>query len=201
MEGCLRQVPGSGGRNDLTSPSPHSGLLPMSPQPSVSLMMLLARRSDCHLRSAKSRRMSPISSRLVALVRRSQIRPKFINFCRGDVDSASEVSDDDYTVAQFPRTTNPAFRSSSPTHTHAPSQSSPSARGFSEERDIQDDDDPTPHRVNSGRPPPLNYKQNEVSVPPDYSPSQHGPLQTGTSQPVSHERHDSILPQRCTIQS
>ncbi|KAH9435818.1 hypothetical protein MCOR02_004737 [Pyricularia oryzae] len=41
--------------------------------------------------------------------------PKYINFCRGDVDSQSEASDDDnYSVAQFPRSINPAYRSSSP---------------------------------------------------------------------------------------
>ncbi|KAI9844772.1 MAG: hypothetical protein M1837_005305 [Sclerophora amabilis] len=42
--------------------------------------------------------------------------PKYINFCRGDVnDNQSEVSEDDnYAVAQFQRTINPAFRSSSP---------------------------------------------------------------------------------------
>jgi hypothetical protein len=41
--------------------------------------------------------------------------PKYINFCRGDVDSQSEVSVDlGYSVAQFPRSINPAFRSSSP---------------------------------------------------------------------------------------
>lgn len=42
--------------------------------------------------------------------------PKYINFCRGDVsDSASEASEDDnYSVAQFQRTINPAYRSSSP---------------------------------------------------------------------------------------
>ncbi|KAI5199204.1 hypothetical protein E4T38_07146 [Aureobasidium subglaciale] len=42
--------------------------------------------------------------------------PKYINFCRGDVsDNASDVSDDaHYSVAQFQRTMNPAFRSSSP---------------------------------------------------------------------------------------
>ena len=42
--------------------------------------------------------------------------PKYINFCRGDLnDTASEASEDDnYSVAQFPRTINPAFRSSSP---------------------------------------------------------------------------------------
>ncbi|KAJ4134608.1 formin-binding protein [Fusarium oxysporum] len=42
--------------------------------------------------------------------------PKYINFCRGDVtDNQSETSEDDnYSVAQFPRSINPAFRSSSP---------------------------------------------------------------------------------------
>ena len=42
--------------------------------------------------------------------------PKFINFCRGDInDNASDVSgDDNYSVAQFQRTMNPAYRSSSP---------------------------------------------------------------------------------------
>ncbi|GKT65868.1 cell division control protein [Colletotrichum tofieldiae] len=42
--------------------------------------------------------------------------PKYINFCRGDInDTQSESSDDDnYSVAQFPRSINPAFRSSSP---------------------------------------------------------------------------------------
>ena len=42
--------------------------------------------------------------------------PRFINFCRGDVnDGQSEASEDDaYSVAQFQRVINPAFRSSSP---------------------------------------------------------------------------------------
>ena len=42
--------------------------------------------------------------------------PKYINFCRGDVnDSQSEASEDEsFSVAQFPRSINPAFRSSSP---------------------------------------------------------------------------------------
>lgn len=42
--------------------------------------------------------------------------PKYINFCRGDLnDTASEASEDEsYSVAQFQRTINPSFRSSSP---------------------------------------------------------------------------------------
>ena len=42
--------------------------------------------------------------------------PRYINFCRGDVnDTQSEASEDEnFSVAQFPRSINPAFRSSSP---------------------------------------------------------------------------------------
>ena len=43
--------------------------------------------------------------------------PKYINFCRGDVDdaaSAHESENGNYSVAQFQRTLNPTFRSSSP---------------------------------------------------------------------------------------
>ncbi|EER26513.1 Variant SH3 domain containing protein [Coccidioides posadasii C735 delta SOWgp] len=42
--------------------------------------------------------------------------PRYINFCRGDLnDTSSETSEEDgYSVAQFQRTINPAFRSSSP---------------------------------------------------------------------------------------
>jgi hypothetical protein len=43
--------------------------------------------------------------------------PKYINFCRGDIDDASSVHESDdgnYSVAQFQRTMNPTFRTSSP---------------------------------------------------------------------------------------
>ncbi|RMZ71622.1 cell division control (Cdc15) [Pyrenophora seminiperda CCB06] len=41
--------------------------------------------------------------------------PKFINFCRGDAETSSQVSEDEnYSVAQFARTLNPAYRASSP---------------------------------------------------------------------------------------
>lgn len=43
--------------------------------------------------------------------------PKYINFCRGDVEdheSIASVEDDSYSVAQFPRSINPAYRTSSP---------------------------------------------------------------------------------------
>lgn len=103
--------------------------------------------------------------------------PKYINFCRGDVDSQSEVSEDEnYSVAQFSRTTNPAFRSSSPTHSNGTrSTRHDTPQRMSEEPMIPTEDDmPTPSNTNSGRPPPLNYKPTGHNVPPNYSPSQHG---------------------------
>ncbi|KAI9792031.1 MAG: hypothetical protein M1833_001280 [Piccolia ochrophora] len=56
--------------------------------------------------------------------------PKYINFCRGDVnDTPSEASEDDnYSVAQFPRTINPAFRSSSPQPSTYESHHDPNSR-------------------------------------------------------------------------
>jgi len=40
--------------------------------------------------------------------------PKFIDFCREEDDFNAVPDDDDYAVAQFSRTTNPAFRTASP---------------------------------------------------------------------------------------
>ncbi|EXJ83024.1 hypothetical protein A1O3_06841 [Capronia epimyces CBS 606.96] len=104
--------------------------------------------------------------------------PRYINFCRGDVDSQSEVSEDDnYSVAQFSRTSNPAFRSSSPTHSNAGTRSTRDGtpqRRSEEPMGPDEDDARTPSNTNSGRPRPLNYKQPGPHVPPNYSPSQHG---------------------------
>lgn len=55
--------------------------------------------------------------------------PKYINFCRGDVDAQSEASEDDaYSVAQFPRSINPLFRSSSPQPSTYESHHDPSSQ-------------------------------------------------------------------------
>ena len=113
--------------------------------------------------------------------------PRYINFCRGDVDSASEVSDDDnYSVAQFHRTTKPEFRTASPSHSASGSQYNPQselAQRINEGTGIipaavsvADEEDVAPSRTNSGRPAPLNYRQPEPNVPPNYSPSQHGEI-------------------------
>ncbi len=55
--------------------------------------------------------------------------PKYINFCRGDIsDTQSESSEDDkYSVAQFQRTINPAYRSSSPVPSTFESHNDPHA--------------------------------------------------------------------------
>lgn len=106
--------------------------------------------------------------------------PKYINFARGDpTDTASEASDDEaYSVAQFQRTVKPEYRSSSPNpstyESHHEPQSELSQRMNQGQPSVEDDHDESLSRTNSGRPPPLNYKQPEPNVPPNYSPSQHG---------------------------
>lgn len=106
--------------------------------------------------------------------------PRYINFARGDLnDTASEASEDEaYSVAQFQRTMKPEYRSSSPNpstyESHHEPQSELSQRINGGQPSFEDEDGPTPSRTNSGRPPPLNYKQPEPNVPPNYSPSQHG---------------------------
>jgi hypothetical protein len=108
--------------------------------------------------------------------------PRYINFCRGDLnDTASEASEDEnYSVAQFPRTVNPAFRSASPNPSTYESHHDPRSElaqqmghGGPPHDSGTSEDDLTPSKTNSGRPPPLNYRQ-EQNVPPNYSPSQHG---------------------------
>ncbi|KAI5788468.1 hypothetical protein EDC01DRAFT_660224 [Geopyxis carbonaria] len=55
--------------------------------------------------------------------------PKFMNFCRDyDDDEASEAAEENYTMAQFPRSGNPAFRSSSPNPSMASSHAAPESR-------------------------------------------------------------------------
>lgn len=54
--------------------------------------------------------------------------PKYINFCRGDVDDAASLTgseDDAYSVAQFPRAMNPTFRTSSPQPSNFESHNDP----------------------------------------------------------------------------
>ncbi|PQE06482.1 cell division control protein [Rutstroemia sp. NJR-2017a WRK4] len=78
--------------------------------------------------------------------------PKYINFCRGDADSQSEASEDEaYSVAQFQRTINPAYRSSSPQPStyeshHDPQNPIPKDLAHSEETPKSREQTTTPQR-------------------------------------------------------
>ena len=96
--------------------------------------------------------------------------PKFINFCRGDInDAASEVSaDENYSVAQFQRTINPAFRSSSPQPStyeshHDPNPNSTLAQdmGMSGRRTSEEPSSARSHMPSN----PLRTSQNQPPAP------------------------------------
>ena len=110
--------------------------------------------------------------------------PKYINFRRGDVsDSQSEASDDDsYSVAQFQRTINPAYRSSSPQPSTYESHHDPHSALV---RDVGHDPQTPPSReatltpqkgiADRSRQPQLDY-QSQQHNKIGYDQSQHGPL-------------------------
>src|ERR1700733_12502703 len=109
--------------------------------------------------------------------------PKYINFCRGDIsDTQSEASEDDsYSVAQFQRTINPAYRSSSPQPSTYESHHDAQA---SLARDLGHDLGTPPSReatitpqklvTDRGKPPQLDYQPQPSRL--GYDQSQHGPL-------------------------
>lgn len=82
--------------------------------------------------------------------------PRYINFCRGDAsDSQSENSDEEqYSVAQFQRTINPAYRSSSPqpstyeSHHESPSAPAPNLDRNHDEPEIEEN---TPLKINTNK--------------------------------------------------
>ena len=103
--------------------------------------------------------------------------PKYIDFCRGDADdtASSHGEDDNYSVAQFQRTINPAFRSSSPQPStfeshHDPGSDLAARMGLagretppSRERTL------TPQTAAHSIPPLTNYQnntRNQVTMPP-----------------------------------
>ncbi|KAI1638200.1 hypothetical protein F4809DRAFT_649372 [Biscogniauxia mediterranea] len=94
--------------------------------------------------------------------------PKYINFCRGDVeDHQSEVSDEDnYSVAQFPRSINPAFRTSSPQPSTFESHHDPNSALA---RDLSHQEPPPPSNTKAVTAPP----QAPISaMPPSSMPPQ-----------------------------
>jgi hypothetical protein len=108
--------------------------------------------------------------------------PKYINFRRGDVDTQSETSDDDaYSVAQFQRTINPAYRSSSPQPSTYESHHDPHSALV---RDLGHDPQTPPSReatltpqkglADRSRQPQLDYQSQQNRI--GYEHSHHGPL-------------------------
>ena len=108
--------------------------------------------------------------------------PRYINFCRGDVnDAQSEISEDEnYSVAQFPRSINPAFRSSSPQPSTLESHHDPNSMLANDmaHRDMAQmigrETIDTPHRgVVRGS---MDEQRRGAPMPPQYDAGDHGPI-------------------------
>ncbi|KAJ5095485.1 hypothetical protein NUU61_004841 [Penicillium alfredii] len=98
--------------------------------------------------------------------------PRFINFCRGDVDdAASDMGEEDgYSVAQFQRTMNPAFRTSSPQPSTFESHNDPQS-----DLAAQMGHAAPPPANNAQQPAPLDLRRGG-QLPPNYDPDQHGEI-------------------------
>lgn len=102
--------------------------------------------------------------------------PKFINFARGDADTASQVSEDEnFSVAQFARTMNPAYRASSPQPSVFESHHDPN-NPLAREMGLGKDTKPIP--------------QDQINVPPIQSARP-----TATSRASHHSTHSNRAPQ------
>ncbi|OJJ39155.1 hypothetical protein ASPWEDRAFT_36883 [Aspergillus wentii DTO 134E9] len=113
--------------------------------------------------------------------------PKFINFCRGDInDTSSEISEEDnYSVAQFQRTINPAFRSSSPQPSTYESHHEPQPEPVSKPEPVEPpapssrETTVTPQKPAqqppTQQPAPLDLRRGG-QLPPNYDPNQHGEI-------------------------
>ncbi|KAI1814226.1 hypothetical protein GGS20DRAFT_549534 [Poronia punctata] len=119
--------------------------------------------------------------------------PKYINFCRGDVDDhRSEVSDDDnYSVAQFPRSINPAFRSSSPQPSTYESHHDPNSALA---RDLAHQE-PVPRPEQSALPP-----QSTQGIPLHNLPQTIPPRNDQQMVPA-HHGHPQMMPPRNEYQA
>ncbi len=104
--------------------------------------------------------------------------PKYINFCRGDTsDTQSEASEDEnYSVAQFQRTINPAFRTSSPQPSTYESHHDPNSNLARElgHRDVDNASRETTVTPQKARQSQSEFRQEPSKL--QYEQSQHGPL-------------------------
>ncbi|OQE28510.1 hypothetical protein PENSTE_c003G06345 [Penicillium steckii] len=118
--------------------------------------------------------------------------PRFINFCKEDTDTGSDVDEGEgYSVAQFQRTMNPAFRTSSPQpstfESHHDPQSDlaaqmghpapPPAQNTAPQSIAPQNIAPqnTAPQNAAPQPPPLDLRRGG-HLPPNYDPDQHGEI-------------------------
>lgn len=108
--------------------------------------------------------------------------PKYINFCRGDInDTSSETSEEDnYSVAQFQRTINPAYRSSSPQpstyESHHDPQSELATKMGQNEPAVPSSREATVTPQKAGTQASPQDTQRGQQVPHNYDPGQHGDI-------------------------
>ncbi|KAI5866384.1 hypothetical protein GGS23DRAFT_556865 [Durotheca rogersii] len=129
--------------------------------------------------------------------------PKYINFCRGDVEDHHSETDDDenYSVAQFPRSINPAFRTSSPQPSTLESHHDPNssfARGSTHQESPASSSKDlvvTQQKVSASLPPQQDRRQGnrlQKQIPQSINPGYRAP----SPQPSTFESHhdpDSAL--------
>ncbi|KAJ5584488.1 uncharacterized protein N7459_004288 [Penicillium hispanicum] len=98
--------------------------------------------------------------------------PRFINFCKEDVeDTTSDIdAGEGYSVAQFQRTMNPAFRTSSPQPSTFESHHDPQS-----DLAAQMGHPAPPLQNNAQQPSPLDLRRGG-QLPPNYDPEQHGEI-------------------------
>jgi len=128
--------------------------------------------------------------------------PKYINFCRGDVDDhRSEVSEEDnYSVAQFPRSINPAFRTSSPQPSTYESHHDPNSALA---RDLGHQEPVVPLQLEQSIPPQnarpqpiLPQNSHPQAIPPHNGGSHIVPSHNGHPQAIPPQNpHHQVMPQ------
>ena len=116
--------------------------------------------------------------------------PKYINFCRGDIEdavSAHDADDDNYSVAQFQRAMNPTYRTSSPQPStfdshHDPDSSLREEMGIPNTRSSLQGEEAFNARSSQGSaaPPPLAPSQASAELNPyaDIPQIPHNPYPT-----------------------
>ncbi|KAJ5167917.1 uncharacterized protein N7482_003511 [Penicillium canariense] len=96
--------------------------------------------------------------------------PRFVNFCKDDDDVSDIDEGEGYSVAQFQRAMNPAFRTSSPQPSTFESHHDPQS-----ELAAQMGHPALPSAQSAQQPAPLDLRRGG-QLPPNYDPEQHGEI-------------------------